>query len=611
MKGITRKYQETLMQLHSSFQEATATETRIFAVTESENENIISHGEWRASTFSVALNITFADVDMKLSDLPYMNTRFRQENGCLPGTRVKLLDTIADWVNDPDPSYPKALILFGGSGTGKSSIAHEIAHRYNRMNRLTTSYFFVRGHPSCREPHLFFTTLARDLCQTSFGFKVALGKILHDKPMLVHVRDYMMLIESLLFEPLKDWRFVGPILVVIDALDEVEDAHGRSYSGGNAIPFHIALSRFVSKLPSNFRILITARPELDLVKAFPESSVVRCMYLDGALDDTARSDILLYMRSELHGIGEDVLLELTKKANGLFLWASVVCQYISNPPPGLSPNQCIQRIIHATDGRQPLDGPLDALYMTVLDRSNLDDPDIRNGFQSALEHVLFTFEPLSIKALNTMLQYGHTESDQIDISHIVQGMGSLLRNTQSDSMLPIAPLHTSFVDFLTDPFRSGKFCIDRDNAHGRLAYETLRTMQALLHFNICRLETSYRLNSEHEDLKERIEKYVPSVLSYSCRFWAKHLARVPQFDSDLFECLRSVMEKKFLFWLEVMSLMGELAVAITALLSVRRWLHQLHDNVSSQAFSLFTKSNDRHRFRTTGLGTWMHLSKMP
>src|SRR6266571_7757845 len=126
---------------------------------------------------------------MKIRELLYgEGTEFDPNKRCLPQTRVKFLDYIVNWVNDPDPSSPRVLVLFGQAGTGKSSIAHEVAHRYTYMNRLTTSYFFVRGNPSGREPYRFFTTLARDLCKICPAFKVNLGRILDKKPELAHVR---------------------------------------------------------------------------------------------------------------------------------------------------------------------------------------------------------------------------------------------------------------------------------------------------------------------------------------------------------------------------------------------------------------------------------------
>ncbi len=218
---------------------------------------------------------------------------------------------------------------------GKSSIAHEIAYRYSRMYRLTTSYFLVRGNPSGREPYRFFTTLARDLCRICPPFKATLGKLMNEKPELAHVRNYTTLVESLLRDPLKDLYFVGPIFIVIDALDENDDAsHKRLYAGGNSMPFHTALLQCVSELPSNFRILITSRPEAELEKAFLELPFIRRLYMDDStLAAGVDSDIRIYMDTKLRNVcvGEaNMIKQLVKKAEGLFQWAFVVQVLIPN-----------------------------------------------------------------------------------------------------------------------------------------------------------------------------------------------------------------------------------------------------------------------------------------
>ncbi len=104
-------------------------------------------------------------------------------------------------------------------------------------------------------------------------------------------------------------------------------------------------------------------------------------------------------------------------------------------------------------------------------------------------------------------------------------------------------------------------------------------MQAELKFNMCKLETSYLLNSEVRDLKKRIEDSISYILWYSCCFWADHLAGVSEFNSNVFESLQVFVKDKFLFWLEVLSVRGEVVVAKPVLLSLQGWLNQMRDKV--------------------------------
>src|SRR6266702_4036372 len=168
------------------------------------------------------------ELDAKIREIPYgTGSRFTPEKGSLPGTRTAFLDFIVDWVDKPDSE--RSLILFGQAGTGKSSIAHEIARRFDKLHRLTSSFIFLREEQSKHKAYHLFTTLARDLSDRYPSFKAALGEVIKDNSSLrVGTRDYPTLFRSLILEPLKDLHIVGPILVVIDALDESGDATGRN-----------------------------------------------------------------------------------------------------------------------------------------------------------------------------------------------------------------------------------------------------------------------------------------------------------------------------------------------------------------------------------------------
>lgn len=206
-------------------------------------------------------------LDAKIGQIPYrQGSRFAPDKGCLPGTSVVFLDFIIDWVNNH--ASERTLVLFGLRGTGKSTIAHEIARRFDDIHRLTSSFIFVRKeYPKTDAFHLF-TNLAHDLADRYPLFKSALGKVIQDDTSLrCGTRDYSTLFRRLILEPLKGLHVVGPILVVIDALDESGDTTGED-------GLHIFLAKNLSELPSNFRVLITSRPELGIVSAFSAATSV-------------------------------------------------------------------------------------------------------------------------------------------------------------------------------------------------------------------------------------------------------------------------------------------------------------------------------------------------
>jgi len=507
-----------------------------------------------------------------IREIPYgTGSRFTPDKGCLTGTRTAFLDFIVNWVNDP--SSERTLVLFGQAGTGKSSIAHEIARRFDKIHRLTTSFIFLRKEQSKREAYHLFTTLARDLSDRYPSFKTALGRVVKDNSSLrAGTRDYGTLFECLILEPLKGLHIVGPTLVVVDALDESGDATGR-------IGLHTFLAKNLIRLPSNFRVLITSRPEDGIESALMEARSVSIKRMDDPeLAAKTDDDISAFLRERLpsdefrnHGGA------LAIKAEGLFQWAAVASQFIRDPPGrfGYSKKKVISHLLKPSANRARQD-PLDELYKEVLE-GYVTDREARLLFRTVVGQLITAFEPLSIRSLTTLQQYasydGDGDGDDRDATvTLLRRLGSLLTNVNSsDESLPIIPLHTSFRDFLTNKVKSGDFCVGLRDSHRQLARSCLGLLLNDLKFNICKVETSYLANNDVKDLRSRVDKHIPPALLYACRFWGDHLEHT-DFGIDLFVQLRTFFEEKFLFWLEALSMMGNVGLASPALSALSVWL---------------------------------------
>ena len=158
---------------------------------------------------------------------------------------------------------------------------------------------------------------------------------------------------------------------------------------------------------------------------------------------------------------------------------------------------------------------------------------------------------------------------------MLRRLGSLLSNVNSsDNNLPIIPLHTSFRDFLTTEVKSGEFYVRVREAHHQLAHSCLNLLldpRDGLKFNICKLETSYLANDDVDDLRTRIDRHIPPALLYACRFWGSHLKHTA-FKTDLFDKVATLFKAKFLFWLEVLSLTGNIRLARSAIATLNTWL---------------------------------------
>src|SRR6266481_4735630 len=440
-----------------------------------------------------------------IREIPYgFGSRFSPDKGCLLGTRVAFLDFIINWVNDP--TSERSLILFGQAGTGKSSIAHEITRLFGKAHRLTSSFIFIRREQSKSETYRFFTTLARDLADRYPSFKSALGEVVKDNTALrVGTRSYDTLFESLILEPLKDLPVVGPILVVIDALDESGDTTSRT-------GLHTFLAKNLIRLPSNFRVVITSRPEHAIVSALMPAPSVKIKYMDDPeLAAETDKDISTFLRGRLPLDRFGGYVEaLTVKAEGLFQWAAVASELILDPPEDFdySGEKCVEHLLEPRTNRSGRD-PLDDIYKTVLG-GYFKNQKARDLFRSVVGPLITSIEPLSIRSLIT-LRHGTLDNDHdATVTGLLSHLGSLLSNVNSsDKNLPIIPLHTSFRDFVTNKDKSGDFYVDVRDAHRQLALYCLDLLLTSLNFTICDLETSYLANNDVEDLNSRVDQHIP------------------------------------------------------------------------------------------------------
>ena len=529
-------------------------------------------------TFGVTDLIVVLELDAKIREIPYgFNSRFSPDKGCLMGTRAAFLDFITNWVNNPVSE--RALVLLGQAGTGKSSIAHEVARQFDKMHRLTSSFIFVRREQSERKAYHLFTTLARNLADRYLSFKIALGNVVKDKTDLrLGTRDYGTLFESLILEPLKDLHIIGPILVVIDALDESGDTASRT-------GLHAFLAKNLIRLPSNFRVLITSRPEHAIVSALAEAQSVRIKYMDDTeLASEAHTDILIFLREKLSSDKFGNYVEpLAKKAEGLFQWAAVASQLVLDPPERFdySEEMCIKHLLEPSTNRRGQD-LLDGLYKEVLDGC-FKDEEARDLFRSVVGQLIISIEPLTIRSLIPLQQHASFDEDSdAAVTGILSRLGSLFSNVNSsDDTLPIIPLHTSFRDFLTNKDKGGDFYVSIDDTHHQLAHSCLNLLLDGLKFNICKLETSYLANNDVEDLNTRVDRHIPPALLYACRFWYDHLKHT-DFKTDLFRKVEILFKEKLLFWLEVLSLTSMIGLASSAFAKLNMWL------ATSQGVSILT-----------------------
>ena len=483
--------------------------------------------------------------------MPYaFGARFQREKGCLPGTRETLLRDICDTLNNADEVAPRVCLLIGVAGSGKSAVAHSIARLYYEQGRLGSSYCFARTDVARRNPQNLFSTIARDLSDHDLQYRTALWGVVKGDRALRTSQSPLEQVEKFIIEPSKHLHSIGPLVIVVDALDESGDWTSRRQ-------LLRAISEKITQntLPTNLRFLITARPEDDILTAFPPSPHVVCRQMGDISRQVVDSDIEKFIYHSLHGYTEledswpdrEWCRLLVHHSQQLFQWASTACNFIEGEGAiGLNPRKRLNKLLQAANAGGG--HSLDALYNTILSQLFVLD-DTQQEFRTVMAIVLALHEPLSLTSLCTLL------GGDLDMRAIIKPMGSLLDGV-FDEQKPIRPLHTSFRDFLLDEVRSSVFHVQTLPRNSlRLGRALLACMRSSLKFNICDIKDSRIRNIAIPDLSNRVKKAIPPYLSYSCQYWMHHLQHT-DCTPDLLNEVTLFFKTFFPYWLEAISLLS-------------------------------------------------------
>ncbi|KAJ5792654.1 uncharacterized protein N7503_008632 [Penicillium pulvis] len=484
---------------------------------------------------------------------------------CLPGTRTRLLHSIMDWLMSRKGK--QIFWLNGMAGTGKSTISRSVAKSLKDTNLLGASFFFSGGRENST---MFFPTLARQLVQIIPGLGSSVHKISLEDPQIAS-RSPEEQFKILLLEPLLELDQLNEqqprfAVIVIDALDECENS---SY-----VQKILQLLSLLQKVNNriHLRIFLTSRPELPIQLGL--SSVKNQALQDIALHEISseeiKHDIGLFLKERFTGIrnmrnlpedwpGDNVIQDLVTMSSPLFLYAATICRLIEDPD--WDPQETLAGLI---SDQARYTSITDRTYLPILTRL-LDDQDepgqqqLLQEFQKIVGVIVLLAAPLSINSLSVFL-----EIDADQISNRLVTLQSVLI-VPSDRERPINMLHLSFRDFLIQT--KSKFLVDGLRTHQEIAHMCLKTMQRYLRKNICHLKSPGTHRGVIDSLY--LHQHVPPELMYSCRYWVHHLEH-NNFSLSEIERVETFLQTYFLYWVEVMSLLGLISDVVEMLNILQR-----------------------------------------
>lgn len=475
-----------------------------------------------------------------------------------------------------------ALWLNGLPGTGKSTIAQTIAERTFAGGQLGASFFCSRDFEDRGNLQLIFPTLAFQLAQSYPEFRSNLIRAVQSDPQITHESLYNQM-DKLLVQPFKSSGV--STVIIIDALDECKDEHPVS-------AILSVLGWFVAEIPK-VKFFVTGRPEPRVWSGSRLPTRVKAtevFVLHDIEPDLVNGDIRLFFRHSLMELvdrqggsnewpAEGDLDTLCRRAGGLFVYAVATTKFLDHK--GSTPQQRLGLLLtspesSACEGTTKFqrDSTLDSLYITIL-REAFEGSDAENDrkVRSVLGAVVLAASPLSPSAIATLLGM-HVDV----VFHFLSSVRSLLI-LHDDPTHPVIPFHKSFPDFITDSTRcpSERFHVSTPDHQTELLTSCLELMNRGLEKNGCKL-LDVAMNSDVDDLQDRIERYVSHALQYASRSWHKHLIgahRASPHTSTIVPALRRFLENKFIFYLETLSVLSAVKDAVHALDTTKKWLKKV------------------------------------
>lgn len=257
-----------------------------------------------------------------------------------------------------------------------------MAQSLDKQGASLASFFFKRGAGDLARSRKVISSVVFQLAIRSRHFGSLVCDALWEYPNLGDSASLSQQFDKLLLRPLQRARQSVPhslsFVVVLDALDECDD-----FDDIRLLLRMLGDTQNMAGL--GLRVLVTSRPEIPIRLGF--HNMKHIAYYELALHDVPRAivdqDIERFVTHELAQIKverrlphfwpeDDKIRVITTRADGLFIYATTVCLYISGPWQ-VSPLERLEQVCNASGAKHKSTEPLDRMYSIVLASSIIGD----------------------------------------------------------------------------------------------------------------------------------------------------------------------------------------------------------------------------------------------
>ncbi|SJL09132.1 uncharacterized protein ARMOST_12508 [Armillaria ostoyae] len=468
---------------------------------------------------------------------------------CMPGTRVETINALLSWIAECEDSV---LWCSGLAGTGKSSLVGTLHGLlcFPMSSRSRLAGFIRYDRTAYSNSSELIPSIAHSLGMFDKRMGDAIAEALDTSRAAVRMPASRTQFRFLVQEPLEtiqELRDEGPLVVIIDGLDESSDVSKDL--------LEVLADGFGPELPF-MRLIVSSRPEEKISRVFKDHKHVRHFPLDTS-SYTMERDLQYFIQKKFDSITDksawdkhneqDVVTQLAHRANGLFIWAATVCSFLCEFPS----LQRLKALLETTIPTDAMDA-LTILYQTTLETVVSEvlsgtKEDIRRCIRAVLGALIVRKGKMTVPMLpELVLQPGDPRAQLI-----VAKLGSVVEE-RSDGSLEL--IHKSFDDFLRDQGRcKDEWFIDVKQREQELARRCVLSLtmffknwtppsaQSPGSMDICLGATV--LDRSYHAVPPHIQNYAVKVLQW-------HLDAFIELGIDTYRPL--FRDRYFLFWLDIL-----------------------------------------------------------
>ncbi|CAI7659582.1 unnamed protein product [Penicillium palitans] len=415
--------------------------------------------------------------------------------------------------------------------------------------------------------------------------------------LLSHVQRQYDKAGKALFEDINAWNALSRIFtdilkdptlqstyLIIDALDECI----------TGLPSLLDLIIDISSAYPTVKLIVSSRnwpgieERLDTTQTAPISLELNEASVSEAVSKFIQHkvDYLAKVKKYRDKTRDTICRHLSSNSQGTFLWVALVCQDLDRTSRW-----------HAIKKLEGFPPGLNALYSRMIDQvRNSEDAEPCKRILAVMSIV---YRPIAFDELASLVELPDDLSDDSEaLSEIIAICGSFLTVREETIIF----VHQSAKEFLLGETQNGVLPRGIEAEHHEMFSRSLQAIFKTLQRDIFQLKFP----------GFPIEKVVPpspdplAAARYACVYWVDHLHHsgcyeTKDIDVDERRCVGNFLQKKYLHWLEALSILGSLSQGIAAMLKLEGLLQNYYNRKQANHLPFYIEfKTPPDSFDTTG-----------